>query len=151
MKKILQPVLLLFLLFTFVGCNQTTQYELNYDEFDYIEDYDEVFNRREGTYLVYVYSLTCAICQELKPTILNFADTYEDNMLYFFNVDKASPELRQAYLDKIGLSKLNTPVLLVIVDNDFDKTNLTNFYFDGKAKIPSIINDIQNGTYEYLK
>lgn len=156
MKKIITAAFMIILGMTFLGCSNTTQEVtttgLDYEMFNYISDYDEVFNRREGTYLVYFYSATCANCIAIKNTVLTFANTYTAHTIYFFNVDNATADLKTEFLTLIGVSssKFGTPSLIIVKDFKFDKTAQSNYYFSGATDIPPALRDIQNGTYQYF-
>ena len=140
-----------------VGCNSetttTTTTGLDYDAFDYLTDYNQVFTRREGTYFVYFYSLTCSNCIKIKSSVLEFADTYSDYNTYFFNVDNGTDTYKAEFLAAIGVSSTNfgTPSFLVVVNGSFDKTKLSNYFFSGATVIPALLRDIETGTYQYLK
>jgi len=156
MKKLLTLGAIAILSLVLFGCSgdtTTTSDGLSYDMFDYIEDYDEIFDRREGTYLVYLYSPTCSICNSIKDTVLEFADTYEKYNMYFFNVDNGTTALETEFLNTIGLSSslFGTPGLVLVKNNSFDKTALSLYYFAGGTEIPNILRDIQNQSYPYFK
>lgn len=155
MKKVMTMVLSLFLGVALYGCNSettTTTTGLNYEMFDYIEDYDEIFDRRQGTYLVYIYSPSCTVCESIKDTVLEFADTYTAHEIYFLDVTNASSTAETEFLSLIGLSStvFGTPSLVIVVDNDFDKTAFSHYFFAGGTEIPAVIRDIQNGAYQYF-
>jgi len=156
MKKIITAAFLTIFGFAFLGCsNVTTEVTttgLDYEMFDYLSDYDEVFDRREGTYMVYFYSATCPNCIAIKDTVLEFANTYTRYNLYFFNVDNATADLKAAFLTTIGVSssKFGTPSLIIVKDSAFDKTAVSNYYFSGASEIPPALRDIQNGTYNHF-
>jgi len=155
MKKILTLVLSLFLGVTLYGCAEettTTSTGLDYEMFDYISDYDEIFNRRQGTYLVYIYSPSCSVCQSIKETVLEFADTYTGHVIYFLDVTNATDTAESDFLERIGLDSTNfgTPSLVVVVDQDFDKTAFSHYFFAGATEIPAVLRDIQNGAYQYF-
>lgn len=152
LKKSIISFLLIFTMFSIIGCSQetTTTAGLDYSDFDYISDYSEVFNRREGDYLVYVYQDTCAACLRLKTDFLNFANTYEDYQIYFYNVGKNSDTTNQAeYLSIIGQTQVSTPVLLVVKNKSFDNTNVSRYYFAGETKIRAMMTDLEKDSYPY--
>lgn len=153
MKKLWILLTVLVLSVMLFACQEdvTSTYGLSYDQFDYISDYDEVFTQVEGTYLVYVYSPTCANCITIKTKVLQFANTYSEIKIYFFNPETASSEKKADYLTKIGQPDTYTPSLIVVIDNDFDNTNTSAYYFQGGTEVPNILKDIENGAYQYLK
>lgn len=156
MKKLFALALGILLGLSTLGCNQTTTTTtagLDYDMFFSITDYSQVFNRNQGTYIVYMYSDTCAHCVAIKSTVLEFADTNDDIVMYFFNVSTGTEAAQTAFLTTVGLTTSNfgTPTLIVVVDNDFDLTSRSNFLFEGEIPITSILRDIENDAYAYIK
>jgi thiol-disulfide isomerase/thioredoxin len=149
-QRILTPVLALLFAFALFACDQTTTTAgADYGDFDFIEDFDEAFNRREGTYIVYLYSETCENCNRIKDQMLAFAAAYDDRVIFFFDVAKATTALQDAFLFQLGKTTVNTPTLILITANGFDKTVASRFYFEGASAILGIINDLENGSYQY--
>jgi hypothetical protein len=152
LKKPLVLITLLLNLFMFLGCSEkttTTEYSLDYVDFDYISNYYEVFNRREGTYIVYVYSQSCVVCTELKADFLAFADSYTAYNVYFFDAGSVDTTYQADYLSSIGQSNVKTPTLLIIKNGTFDKTAVSRYYFEGESRIRSIMLDLKNNVYPY--
>ncbi len=151
MKRLFLPLILLILAFSATACAEktTTTAGLDYEDFDYIEDYDEVFNRREGTYIVYLYSESCFNCGEIKRDVLAFADSYTDRAMFFFNVDNATAELQNAFLTTLGRTQVGTPSLILIKDNGFSTTASSRYFFSGASAVLSILTDLEKGTYQY--
>jgi hypothetical protein len=154
MKKLLTMILFGLVSVSLLACQTTTvTTTVNYDLFEQIDRYQDVFNRREGTYLVYVYSDTCVVCETIKTQVYNFADTYPEteggHVIYFFNAAKATDSAanQSAYLSSIGQTQVSTPVLLVVIANNFDKTNLSTYYFAGAQAVSNILDDIENDAY----
>lgn len=157
MKKILTLVAFLAVTFALQACSntttETTTTGLQYDMFDSITDYDEIFNRREGDYLVYLYQTDCVNCLAIKDTVLAFADTYTAHAMYFFNVGGLSSEYEAAFLETVGetSSSFGTPTLIVVTNNSFDATAKSHYYFVGKLEIPAVLRDLKNNAYSYWK
>ncbi len=157
MKKLFTITLGLLLGLALLGCTDTTESTtagLSYDNFFSITDYSQIFNRNEGTYIVYMYSTSCAHCENIKPTVLGFADTHADDiMIYFFDVTNGTEAAQTVFLNTVGLTTntFGTPTLIVVVDNAFDITARSNFLYSGEIPITSILRDIDNGAYTYLK
>lgn len=151
MKKLLSISLFVLAALSLVGCTQTTTTttNINFDLFEQIDRYQDVFTRREGTYLVYVYSDTCVNCQPIKQRMYDFATNYEGHTLYFFNAAKATDAQahQQTYLAKIGQTQVQTPSLVVVVANNIDMTALSSYLFFGAAAVVNVLDDIQNGAY----
>jgi len=150
MKKFLLLFLLPLFALSLTGCReQTTTTTVNFELFEQIDRYQDVFTRREGTYLVYVYTDTCVNCQPIKQKLYDFASTYEGHTIYFFNAAKATDAQSQqsAYIAKIGQTQVQTPSLLVVVDNDFNLTVLSSYYFVGASSVVNVLDDILNGAY----
>lgn len=150
-RRLLFPLLTLLLGFALVACQTatTTLGGPDYDDFDYIEDYDEVFNRREGTYIVYIYSETCGTCNSIKDEVLAFASSYTDRTIYFFNLDGATATKEEELLTPLGQSEVGTPTLILVKNKGFDKNAFSNYCFSGSSRILSIIVDLENGDYPY--
>lgn len=150
--------LMVLMSFLLVGCTSTTTTTsltdgtstLDYSDFDSLSDFNEVFNRRQSTYLVYVYSSYCTVCATIKDEVFSFAATFDDYPIYFFNAGLvADSDYKQDYLDAIGQSTAQTPVMIVVKDNDFDKNNINQYLFIGAIKIRSAMTDMLNGAYPY--
>ncbi len=150
MKKIITLLVLSFLLPILLACQTTpTTTEINFDLFQQIDRYQDIFTRREGTYLVYVYSDTCGACLQIKEEMATFGNTYTRKVIYFFNASKATDAqtYQQLYLTYIGQTQVQTPVILVVVDNTFDSTNQSLYYYAGVQAIRNITRDLQNNAY----
>lgn len=150
-KRLLFPLILFILAFSLSACaaETTTSAGLDYDDFDYIEDYDEVFNRREGTYIVYLYSESCFNCGEIKEDVLAFAASYTDRAMFFFNVDGATADLQNAFLTTLARTAVGTPSLILIKDNAFSTTASSRYFFSGASAVLSILTDLEIGDYPY--
>jgi hypothetical protein len=149
-KRLAMPALALLLAFSILSCDAaTTTSGLSYEDFDHIDDYDEIFDRRQETYLVYIYSLSCSNCASFKEEILAFASTYTDHVLFFFCADDGTSDLEADYLATIGATSLLTPTLLLILDNDFDRNTASRYYFTGSTRIRTVLNDIESDSYQY--
>lgn len=152
-SKVLLFALTLSLSFTILACNTTTTEEgASYEMYDSFDRYQDAFTRREGTYLIYIYSTSCSACLTFKPEILAFADSYTDEVLYFFNSAAATDASthQQAFLAAIGQASVETPTLLLITDGGFDTTNIDKYYFAGISEIRNILNDLSNNSYPYF-
>lgn len=150
MKKLLTLLVLSFVLPILLACQTTTTTtEINFDLFQQIDRYQDIFTRREGTYLVYVYSDTCGACLQIKEEMATFGNTYTSKMIYFFNASKATDAqtYQQLYLTYIGQTQVQTPVILVVMDNTFDSTNQALYYYAGVSAIRNITRDLQNNAY----
>jgi len=150
-KRLFLPILIFILAFSVVACQAetTTTAGLDYGDFDYIEDYDEVFNRREGTYIVYLYSESCYNCGEIKSDVLAFAEAYSGRAMFFFNVDGATAELQNDFLTTLARTQVGTPSLILIKDNGFSTTASSRYFFSGASAVLSILTDLEKGTYQY--
>lgn len=152
MKKIGLVISMFFLGVALYACSTstTTPEGLSYEDFNYIEAYSEIFDRREGTYLIYLYEPTCSNCNKIKTSVLTFASTYTAHPIYFFDVTGLADETGEAaYLAKTGQAELIYPTLIVVIDNDFDLTNKTKYLYTGVSKIPLVLTDMKNGVYDW--
>ncbi len=151
-KKTLFLLLILVLTLSAFACNTTTtETALSYEDFEYFDRYQDAFNRREGTYLIYIYSTTCTVCATFKPEVIAFAAAYTDEVIYFFDSGAATDAAtsQPAFLAAIGQASLQTPTLLLIKDGAFDLTNIDKYFFSGIPAIRNILNDLTNNSYPY--
>ena len=91
---------------------------LDYDlVIDKIISWDEALSQSLEKYNVYVYSLTCGHCREIKETVISKA--IERNDIYFIEYSKSIP-VSEDVSDTIGKNDiteifiLGTPTLLVV-------------------------------------
>ncbi|MFA6649375.1 MAG: hypothetical protein WCS48_04710 [Candidatus Izemoplasmatales bacterium] len=138
------------------ACMATTSEEvttsgLDYADFDTITAFDQIFIQDEGTYLVYLYSTNCSNCLSIKTEVLNFAMTYPYKTVFFFNVygySETDPEVIQ-YLSDTKISDLLVPSLLVIVNNEFDNTQMSKYYYEGTTRITNFLDDLEKGGFVF--
>ncbi len=150
MKKLVSLLVLNLFLSLLLACQTTTTTtEISFDLFQQIDRYQDIFTRREGTYVVYVYSDTCGACLQIKEEMATFGDTYTAKVIYFFNASKATDAqtYQQLYLTYIGQTQVQTPVMLIVVDNTFDSTNQSLYYYAGVSAIRNITRDLLNNAY----
>lgn len=154
-KKWIAAGLLVLLSFPLLACGEatttTTADGLDYDDFEFIDYFYQIWNRSAsgGDYLVYLYSTDDTPCERLKDDILEFADTYSDHRIYFFDVTDltTSDQYFTTYFhDMTGLTSIPYPALLLIENRSFDKTKVSQYFFSGAGDIRSILYDLQNGT-----
>lgn len=150
-KRMLSLLLLILTAFVLVGCGTTTTTAdtLNYEDFNYIESYSEVFTRREGSYLIYIYEPTCANCNKIKDTVLTFAADYTAHAIYFFDTTDVDDTGLSAFLLKTGQASVDTPSLIIVIDNDFDTTNQSKYLYTGITKIPLALSDLKKGAFDW--
>ncbi|MEC9484752.1 MAG: thioredoxin domain-containing protein [Candidatus Izemoplasma sp.] len=78
---------LVLALFVYDAVNQST----DYDSFDHIDSYQAFPQQPESEYLVYVYSESCAACQQIQEDVFTFAESNAANMkVYFADVNNVS-------------------------------------------------------------
>jgi thiol-disulfide isomerase/thioredoxin len=148
-KRFLLGFALLVSLIPLSACGKTTTtLAYDYDDFDFIDAYGDVFNRFDETYLVYIYSTSCPNCAAIKSTVIDFAATYTGHRIYFFDITGIEdPTGKQTFLDIMGQTTLSFPALIVVVGNGFDRAQTSKYLYLGKVKIPMILNDIENGSF----
>jgi thiol-disulfide isomerase/thioredoxin len=154
MKKLCTLILLFFTSISFISCQQTTTTtSINFDLFKQITQFQSVFAKSEGTYLVYVYSDSCGACALVKQDVYDFASTYTQKPIYFFNVTFANDasEYRSLYLTYIAQNEVATPVILVVKDGAFDSTNQAVYYHAGVVAVRNILRDVKNGAFDLFK
>ncbi len=132
----------------------TTDEGLDYDDFDFIGAFYQIWNRTApgGDYLVYLYSTDDLACDRLKEDILAFADAYSDHPVYFFDVtgmNTSTASFQEEFRDKTGITSVPYPALFLIKDQSFDKTKVSQYYYSGSAAIRAILYDLENGTFAF--
>jgi hypothetical protein len=149
--------LMVLMSFLLVGCTSTTTTTsltdgtstLDYSDFDSLSDFNEVFNRRQSTYLVYVYSSYCTVCATIKMKYFHLLLRLMTIRSILSMRISCGFRLQTRLLDAIGQSTAQTPVMIVVKDNDFDKNNINQYLFIGAIKIRSAMTDMLNGAYPY--
>lgn len=152
LKRMLVLSLLVLTSFVLVGCGTTTTTAdtLDYEDFNYLESYSEIFDRREGSYLVYIYEPSCSNCNKIKNTVLTFASEYTAHAIYFFDTTDIDDQTGLSdFLQRTAQTSLDTPTLIVVVDNDFDKTNQGKYLYTGTSKIPLALSDLKKGAFDW--
>lgn len=132
----------------------TTAEGLDYDDFEFIGAFYQIWNRNAsgGDYLVYLYATDDLNCDRLKEDVLAFADAYSGHPVYFFDVTgiSTSDQYFQEYFKaKTGIATVPYPALLLIKDQSFDKTKVSQYYYSGSAAIRAILYDLENGTFTF--
>lgn len=112
--------------------------EYNYRDIDYlIIPWENIFNINSNDYFVYVYSLTCSHCNEIKQEIISYALTHDD--FYLVTMNDSIPLIRNPNTT-IGATKYQdvgiagTPTLLqikdhILINNVAGTTNVTYLLF----------------------
>jgi len=112
----------------------------DYDDFDTLANYDEVFTLSDITYLVYLYSPECHNCVAIKAEMLAFASAYGDYKIFFFDVSGTVFGDRDAFLDAVDKTTLLVPYLVLVQDNSYFGSYL------GTTEIRAAIAAIAAGT-----
>ncbi|MBN2604305.1 MAG: thioredoxin family protein [Bacilli bacterium] len=111
---------------------------LDYNDFDMLSSQGAVVTRPEDQYLVYYYTETCTYCQEIKTQVLEFADSNNANVkVYFWDAS----EIGGTTISAIQ----GTPAMLTIVNGVI--VDIINGY----VSIPATFDEINAGTYAYIK
>lgn len=120
----------------------------NYNNYDNVADYSEVFDLKDeeeveiDNYLVYVYSNTCESCASIKRDVLKIADKLNSDSDMFFLVNTSDIEGESDdFLDTINQTQLLTPMLVVVVDGEFEEV------FIGSTNVVDAMESIEAGTY----
>ena len=134
-----------------IACQTTTTTSTynGFDLFNQIDRYQDVFTRREGTYVVYVYSDTCSSCQNIKQEMFEFGSDYDQKAVYYFNVSKATDAqtYQQVFLQYMALSQVQTPAIIIVMNNTFDSTNMSLYYYVGIQSVRNIVRDLRYNAY----
>jgi thiol-disulfide isomerase/thioredoxin len=120
---------------------------LGYDAYGVLADYDGIFDRPEGTYLVYIYSSTCSHCLSIRDEMLAFAASYGTHPFYSLCIDEADGEGIDIFLDAVGRTAVAVPCLLVVVDGGVPADRLADRFFLGTTEIRNALVAMLDGTY----
>ncbi len=93
--------------------------EYDYQDVEHLHiEWKDILSQERYNYFVYIYSLTCGHCKEVKPYILNAA-LNSDKQFYFVTYTKEIPIITNAelnigvtYYEKLGI--IGTPTLFEI-------------------------------------
>lgn len=72
-------------------------YEIDFNEFN-LKDLNEFYLKEEDIYYVYLFSLECPYCRNIKGVVMNYMDKIRDNLnvdspkLYFYDMKPSSSE-----------------------------------------------------------
>ena len=112
--------------------------DLEYSNFDRIEDYSQITTMPENEYLVYFYSEDCYYCKEIKFQVLEFADENNaDIKVYMLDAGNVT-----GYNNVSGMD--GTPTILMVVNGQL--VDLVG----GSTQIISVFDEINGGTYLFL-
>ncbi|MCK5388779.1 MAG: thioredoxin family protein [Candidatus Izimaplasma sp.] len=112
--------------------------DLEYSNFDRIEDYSQITTMPEDEYLVYFYSEDCYYCKEIKFQVLEFADENNANIkVYMLDAGNVT-----GYNNVSGMD--GTPTILMVVNGQL--VDLVG----GSTQIISVFDEINGGTYLFL-
>ena len=134
-----------FCLLACCSCNSNTSFLIEETNLEYphqIIEWDELFSIREEKYYVYVYSLDCYYCKEIKQDVLEFYQTSE-NSIFFIEYSESIPikndiEKTIGERDICNLFIKGTPTLIEI------NKGSVNFNVAGKSKVIKMIDLINN-------
>jgi thiol-disulfide isomerase/thioredoxin len=111
---------------------------LDYSDFDKLSSQGAVVSQQEDQYLVYYYTETCTYCQEIKTQVLDFANNNNaDVKVYFWDAS----EIGGTTLSAVQ----GTPAMLTIVNG------VVVDIINGYVSIPATFDEINAGTYYYIK
>ena len=142
-----RALLLMIFSMLFMGCSRSTKQisistseEVAQYDYDAIKEktiiWNDLFIVEKETYCTYIYSKTCAHCNEIKQDIISYGLNHDN--LYFIEFNKSIP-ISESIEDTIGksnveeISILGTPTLLVI-----EKGILIKNIAGGKAILDAI-------------
>ncbi|HRY78447.1 MAG TPA: hypothetical protein P5154_06775 [Candidatus Izemoplasmatales bacterium] len=139
---------------TACGSTTTTADELGYEDFDYIDSFAQIWTRRDpgGDYIVYLYSTSCATCEDIKDEMFAFAQNYTARHVYFFDItgyQTSDPDVAQNFVAVTGITQLYYPALLLVEDQGFDPTAQNRYFYSGKTRILPILYDLEQGVFTF--
>jgi thiol-disulfide isomerase/thioredoxin len=128
------------LIITLVTINATTvSYE--YEDFDHLEFFELAATQTDSFYGVYYYATSCAACNSIKPTVLDFAANNTDFPLYFMDAYGMSDLSDKSVIEFDGEGLQYTPTLLVY------SNGLLVDMLVGSDSITPFLQEIENGNY----
>jgi len=131
---------------TTISSDLWTTTDLDYAVFDHLGGYDEIFDRSQATYIVYLYSLTCHNCAAIKQDVVAFATTHTLHQVYFLNVDQVDSEGRAEYLARTGQLSIGVPCLVLVSEQGtFDPEMTGQHLARGSAAVLELIALIEAG------
>ncbi len=152
----LLTVVMIAMAFAMTACQTTTSTvdELDYEDFDYIDSFAQIWTRRDpgGDYIVYLYSTSCATCEDIKDELFAFAQNYTAHHVYFFDItgyQTSDPDVAQNFVAVTGITQLYYPALLLVQNQSFDPTAQNRYYYSGKTRILPILYDLEHGVFTF--
>jgi len=119
---------------------------LDYAGFDHLGGYDEIFDRSQATYIVYLYSLTCHNCSAIKQDVFAFATNHTLHPIYFLNVDLVGSDGRAEYLARTGQLSIGVPCMVLVSEQGtFDPEMTGQHLARGSAAVLELIALIEAG------
>ncbi len=120
----------------------------NYNSYTSVADYSDVFDLKDAdeveldNYVVYVYSTTCESCSSIRNDVLKMANKINSESEVFFLLNTADIEGESDdFLDTINQTQLLTPMLVVVVDGEFEEV------FINSVNVVNALESIEAGTY----
>lgn len=105
--------------------------ELDYPDFDHLDNYTDILDRPEDKYVVYFYSVSCGYCVQIKDYILDFALENDTNMKIYF-MDAYNIKGVYPFEEQYG-----TPSIFVVEDGEIIYTT------SGANSVPAYLNALE--------
>jgi thiol-disulfide isomerase/thioredoxin len=116
MRKLLNLMAFISLLFLF-SCNETTtQAPKGYDDFAHIEHWDELSDLPDGNIIIYYYSPYCEVCQAMKEEVLEKLDQLEEDYVIYLISEGMIYEQGEPPFETKGV-----PALFIYNDGDYSE------------------------------
>ena len=120
--KFIKMIMIVLTLGVLAGCDVSGN--LDYSDFKNRQvTKSNAMEQVEGTYFIYIYSDGCKFCDEIKQTVLSYADTGSIKLyLYNFSTYPVETTSDETYSNVGATSMLSvrvygTPTLFKVVDN----------------------------------
>ena len=119
--------------------------QLDYDDFDYVTNYQQIQSQDESEYFVYYYSETCGYCQQIKNRVMAFSEENgADVKVYMMDAYNVSG-YRELVFDPISGDVLGGTPALIAVSN-----GTIRHISSGYIEVLNTIDEVNDGTYDYI-
>lgn len=119
--------------------------EYDYDEFQRIGSFQAVNDMEEDQYLVYFYGEYCNHCQDIKQQVLKFANKNDAEITVYLMESGSTTGINNIVSPITDKPMNGTPSMIVVIDGIIVDIAV------GADDIPTLLNDIDEGTYELIE
>ena len=125
--------------------NNIVNPELDYDSFDQVTNFQQIHQQDEDEYFVYWYSESCYYCTQIKNQVMGFADSNNADVKVYM-MDAANTDgYKQFVIDPATGEPLGgTPAMIAVRNGEIVDIA------PGYIEIPNLIDDVNDGSYDYF-